>query len=304
MNRSYGIFAERARKKGIDIFVANYSEYKDGIMSRAWAYGNNKWVKAKDVMPVMIYSRFNKAIYKDNSKHKKVENMKYKMHEQIGLFNDPHLEEFCWDKCICAELFPAHSPKTFLINTKKGLKVILPEMKTDKIVLKPRYGTLGEDVIITEKDKLPDKISRNTIVQEFVDGSHGIKGLVKGYHDMRVIVINGEIDHCHIRIPKKGVLTANMSLGGDKLFIPKSRIPQKVEHIVKRIDKMLDGFYPRLFSVDFVFDEKQRPYIVECNASPCMHRYAFGKYKKISYYDHFLDAMRSGIKLKIVETVE
>jgi len=301
MNKSYGILAVRARKKGLNFFVARYNAYQNGIIKQAWVF-DKKWKKAADVKPDIIYSRFNRAIYSNYFKNKKLENLKYKMDEQVGLFNSPELEEFCWDKCMVSELFPKFTPKTFLVNTLKGLKIVLPEIKSEKIVLKPRYGTLGEDVIVTTKNKLPKKINKNTVVQEFIDGSNGIKGLVKGYHDMRVITINGEIDHCHIRLPKKGLLTANMALGGRKVFVSRSKIPPKAIAVVKKVDKTLSRYYPRLFSVDFIFDKNQRPYIIECNGSPTMYRYAYGKYKRVSYYDHVIEAIKSGIKIKVVQT--
>jgi len=303
MNRSYAVLSQKARKKGLILYVAKYTTYQNGILKKAWVY-NKTWKKVENIKLDIIYSRFNKAIYEGFTKNKRVENLKYKMEEQVGLFNSPELEEFCWDKCMVAELFPKISPKTFLVNTIRGLKIVLPEIKSEKIVLKPRYGTLGENVIVTTKDKLPKKINKNTIVQEFIDGSEGIKGVVKSYHDMRVIVINGEIDHCHIRIPKKGLLTANMALGGKKIFVSKSKIPEKAICVVKKIDRLLRKYYPRLFSVDFVFDKNQRPYAIECNGSPTMHRYAYGKYRRISYFNHVLDAIKSGIKLKIVKTID
>ncbi|MBW2977320.1 ATP-grasp domain-containing protein [Candidatus Woesearchaeota archaeon] len=301
MNRSYAILARKAKKKGLVLCCANYKLYQNGILKHAWVF-DKKWKKIDNVKLDIIYSRFNKAIYDGFTKNKRIENLKYKMEEQVGLFNSPELEEFCWDKCMVSELFPTIAPKTFLVNTVRGLKIVLPEIKSEKIVLKPRYGTLGEHVTVTTKDKLPKKINKNTVVQEFIDGSEGIKGLVKGLHDMRVIVINGEIDHCHVRTPKKGLLTANMALGGNKIFVPKSKIPLKAVAVVKRIDRILGRYSPRLFSVDFVFDKNQRPYVIECNGSPTMHRYAYGRYRRISYYDHVLEAIKSGIKLKIVKT--
>lgn len=303
MNKAYAILSQKAKKKGLILFCANYRLYQEGAIKKAWVY-TNRWKKVDDVEPDIIYSRFNKAIYNSHDKNKKNLKLKYKMHEQVGLFNDPELEEFCWDKCLVSELFPTLTPKTFLVNTIKGLKIVLPEIKSEKIVIKPRYGTLGEQVIVNKKQELPKKIPKNTIIQEFIDGSNGIKGLTKGYHDMRVIVINGEIDHCHIRIPKKGMLTANMARGGRKIFIPRTKIPLKAIAIVRRIDRLLRIYSPRLFSVDFIFDKNQRPHVIECNGSPTMNRYAFGKYKRLSYFDHVLDAIKSGIKLKIVKTID
>jgi glutathione synthase/RimK-type ligase-like ATP-grasp enzyme len=215
------------------------------------------------------------------------------------LINNPLLDEFCWDKRIIAEIFPEYTPKTFLVNTKKGLKLVLPEIRSKKVVIKPRYGTLGKGVIITSKENLPETIEKNTIVQEFVDTSDGIKGVTEGMHDMRLVMINGKIDHAHVRIPKKGSLTANIALGGKKVFIANRQIPIKAKKIAKKVDKLFKGFYPRVFSVDFLFDTKGKPYIVECNSQPMIDKYAFGKYAMLTFYDRFIESVKSGIRVKI-----
>jgi glutathione synthase/RimK-type ligase-like ATP-grasp enzyme len=185
------------------------------------------------------------------------------------------------------------------VNTLRGLKLVLGKIKSDKIVIKPRYGTLGRDVIITDKDKLPKEIEKNTLIQEFIDTSKGIKGVTRGMHDMRLFMINGKVDHAHIRIPKKGTLTANVALGGKKVFIPNRLIPIKAMRIARKVDRLFKKFHPRIFSVDFVFNEKGKPFIVECNSQPMIDKYAFGRYARITFYDRVIEAIKTGIKIEV-----
>jgi len=242
-------------------------------------------------------------MFMDNKENSKAINFKYNMAEKTTILNHPLIDKFCWDKRIVSDFFPEYTPKTFLVSSLRGLKSIIPAIKSEKIVLKPRYGTLGQNVIITNKNNLPAIIERNTIVQEFIDTSKGIKGLTQGYHDLRIIIMNGKIDHAHIRIPKKGLLTANVALGGKKIFIKNEQIPKKAVQIAKKIDKLFKIYNPRIYSVDFLIDENQTPYIVECNSQPMIDKYAFGKYANLSFYDRILEVMKKSIKIKVIETV-
>jgi glutathione synthase/RimK-type ligase-like ATP-grasp enzyme len=296
----YSIFAERAEKNGVKIFFAYYKEYrKSGFLRRAWEFDKGCWKKVSNRDIDLVYSRFNAAEFKKNRKVSDVEKLKQAMAEDVSLINHPHLEEFCWDKRIVAEVFPEYCPKTFLVNTLSGLKTVLPKIKSNMIVLKPRYGTLGKAVKIIPKDKLPSKILRNTIVQEFIDSSKGIKGITNKIHDLRIIVANGKVDHCHVRTPKKGMLAANMALGGKKSFVRKELLSKSAKNIVSQVDKVLSNYYPRLYSIDLIFNRYNRPYIVECNSSPIIVRYAAGKYKRLSFYDTMFKTMLSGVKLKV-----
>ena len=303
-SRVHAVFSAKAEEHGLNVFFAHYKEYKNGKLKNCWYRHNRRWKLVKEQEIDIVYSRFAGSIYADNKKNKWAERFKYKMAEQVPMINHPMIDEFCWDKKIVAEVFPEHTPRTFLVNTMKGLKLVLPELKTEKIVIKPRYGTLGRDVIITDKDTLPEKIEKNTLVQEFIDTSSGIKNVTTGLHDMRIIIANGKVDHAYIRIPKKGLLTANVALGGAKVFIDKKIIPRKAKRIVRKVDKMFKKFYPRVYSVDFLFDKKGRCYIVECNSQPMIDKYAFGKYADLTFYNRFLETIKVSIPIKIAKTIK
>lgn len=299
-NRAYARFARIGKKKGLKVVFAYYKEYKrGGILRRAWEYDKG-WKKVANQNVDLIYGRFNAAAFRKNQKVNDVEKLKFMMADDISVINHPELEEFCWDKRLIAEVFPEYCPGTHVVNTKAGLKTVLSGFHSDKIVLKPRFGTLGKSIKIIDNESIPKSVEKNTLVQEFIDTSKGIDGIVKGIHDLRLIIANGKIDHAHVRQPmKEGVFTANMSLGGTRQFVPVEKLPKSIAPIVRDVDKLLSNYYPRLYSIDLMFDENQRPYIVELNSSPVIKRYAYGKYKDPEFYDRMFDYMIQGIKVKV-----
>lgn len=299
--KAYELFARKARNHGLKVFFAFHKEYrKGGVLRRCWEYDKG-WKKVMNKGIDIVYGRFNAAAFRGNKKNNDVDKFKQMIIGDLSMINHPELEEFCWDKRIISEVFPEYCPKTFVVNTQSGLKTVLSDIRSDKVILKPRYGTLGKDVLLVSKEDIPKTIEKNTLVQEFIDTSKGIEGVAEGVHDLRMIIVNGKVDHAHIRLAKKGSFTANVSKGGTKRFVELEKIPASVFSIVKKVDKVLSHYYPRLYSVDFMFDEKGRPFIVECNSSPVIKRYAYGKYKQPEFFDRIFEAMKAGIRVKVTE---
>lgn len=300
--KSYSVFSRRAEKHGLKIYFANYKRYKKGKLTVSWNFHHGRWSKARNIKVDLIYSRFAKSLFAHNKENEKAIKFKFDMARGINVINHPVIDKFCWDKKVIADIFPEDTPKTFLVNTDSGARKVIGAIGTDKVVVKPRYGTLGKGVIITDKQYLPE-IKKNTLIQEFIDTSNGIKNVVKGYHDLRVVIINGKVDHAHVRTPKKGLFVANVALGGKKMFIRKEQIPSKIISIVKKIDTAFEKYYPRIYSVDFLIDKSGKPFIVECNSQPMIDKYAFGKYADVSFYDRMCEAMKKGVELKVVKIV-
>ena len=97
-------------------------------------------------------------MFMDNKRNRKAIEFKYRMAEQVDILNHPIIDEFCWDKRIISDMFPECTPKTFLVNTLNGLKTVLPAIRSNKIVIKPRYGTLGKEVLCLGKRCFPTDV--------------------------------------------------------------------------------------------------------------------------------------------------
>ena len=160
-------------------------------------------------------------------------------------------------------------PKTFLINNHYELQNSLKNIKTEKIVLKPRYGAYGKGVIIIDKKDLRNGIKKDTVLQEFIDSSKGIDELkIKGYHDLRCIIIDGKIDHCYLRMPKKECLLGNMRYGAKKIRIDNDDLPNIIREKISFIDKKMKVFDNRVYSADFLVDQNRKPWLIELNSKP------------------------------------
>jgi len=176
---------------------------------------------------------------------------------------------FCWDKWQAYLRLKKYMPRTFWVGKEGNLPNVLPKIKTKIVVLKPYNGLKGLGVFIGDKkealkfhflEKYPLYIA-----QHFVDTSNGIPELVKGLHDLRVVIVNKKIVWSHIRTPPAGSFKANVAGGGEIKEIDCKKIPLAVRNISLKIAEDFYGeFNNPVFSVDFGL-ENSKPFIFELN---------------------------------------
>jgi len=132
---------------------------------------------------------------------------------------------------------------------KAELKKVLPKLRTNKIVIKPRAGSSAKGIKFTTKKRLLKKIEKNSIVQEFIPCS-GVPGFVKGISDLRIVTVNGKMIIAEIRKASKG-LVSNLSKGGKDIVVDLKKVPDEVKKIVKKVDRLFKRYKPRIYTVDF-----------------------------------------------------
>ena len=189
--------------------------------------------------------------------------LRKKLKREVKVLNDPFIEDVCNDKYLTYLFLKRYVPTTVASIKEIG------KIKSDFIVVKPRFGAGGRSVRIRKRNSVK-ALQKDFLLQEFVDTSSGVEGLVKGVHDLRLVILNGRTLDFYARKPRKGLIS-NISLGGR--FVKVDRIPASAKRMGRYVDKKLRKFYPRLYSVDLLFDKNQRPWICELNAHPGLDVY-------------------------------
>ncbi len=161
-------------------------------------------------------------------------------------------------------------PKSNCIRTQENLLLHLDDYKEiPRVVLKPARGMQGKDIIIDS----PQNIARTELkaateytLQEFVDTSSGILGITSTYHDLRVVIVNGETVLSHVRTPKHGSLLANVAQGGSIQEVLTKDIPDFIRDATRKIQSLIDEKYDfPLYSIDFGIQNKTTPFVFELN---------------------------------------
>ncbi|MBW2992960.1 hypothetical protein KY317_00105 [Candidatus Woesearchaeota archaeon] len=246
IGRAYEVLSKIGKNKRF--FISTFSNFSKGRLKKAYVF-DRTWKIVKNQKIDLVLDRMRSS--------RKTHRQKKKISKKIKIINDIKFSRICWDKLKTYKLFPEFVPKT----AKK-----LSRLKSKKIILKKRFGIMGKDIGLTYR-KRAKKLKKGMIAQEFIDTSSGIPKLrIKRVHDLRVILINGKIDHFYARIAKKGSLTSNCTKGGRKKFIKK--LPSELIEIIKKIDSKFSKYKPRIYAVDFVYDKNQKPWVVELESVP------------------------------------
>lgn len=256
----YYYFFEFGKQNGLDMFIASD---KDGHLGNLkfqnlLCYQNGFFIRqAGNISADAVLDRSGGLFFPPKATKKRV----------LNCFD---FKKLCCDKNLTHAAIGKFMPQNFEISNKKELLKYLKKINPDSLaVLKPARGMCGKDIIFEKPAQLSTvKLapSKKYVLQEFIDTSSGIKGIAKGRHDLRIIIVEGKPVLAHIRTPKKGSLLANVAQGGKIKEITIKKIPAQVLKTVKNIQKIIDKkyFYP-LYSIDFGLDKKGKPFVFELN---------------------------------------
>ncbi|HAT03850.1 MAG TPA: hypothetical protein DCS29_03715 [Candidatus Magasanikbacteria bacterium] len=250
-------------KYPIDVyFVRGKNSYEgNGVFSHGWYFDNGELKEYKNKIKAdLIFNR------DDKNTIPKIYDCK--------VINHPDFDELALDKHLTAQTFEEISPRTDLINSYEEFIGKMKEYAIgngDRVVLKKNYLTEGRGIFIINAGEVSEHTYddwHDVLLQEFLDATCGIHNLVQGNHDLRVEVINGEIAHSLMRMPKKGSFLANVSQGGDSFTVQVSDIPKDVVNIICHdIQPKVDKYRPLLYSADFM-NTKEGFKLLELNSRP------------------------------------
>jgi glutathione synthase/RimK-type ligase-like ATP-grasp enzyme len=233
------------KERAVDVYLLtdNNSYLGDGKFSVAYTIDNKRelsnLIKVENISVNLVFNRGNFT------------------GQDVFMINDPVVYKIGMNKIEMHKYFSKFQPLSFPCNNREELEAAFQKIEGDKVVVKEPEGYGGKDVYIGTKaevlNKLPDRYP--LLVQEFLDTSAGIPGLVNGVHDIRLSICGGELIGCYIREAKEGELHSNVSLGGTMKFLDVSNVPAEVWQAAKEIDGFFKQ-YPRYYSIDFMFTAK------------------------------------------------
>lgn len=248
------------------MFRASYEwyDYNNHIFSHAWMFEDKgkKWKKVSQITPDLVYDKTRaqpELYYK-----------KELIQEYYPFINDLHFTLIVNNKLTTSLIFSKWSKKSWLVNNNYDLLRILPLVPSDKLVVKSILGSEGKEVYIENKIDVSSIATFRTphIAQEFIDSSYGIAGICKRAHDLRLVCVNEKIIYSYIREPKKGRYLANLAQGGTLTIVPRDKLPHSLSPIMHYVNETFSTWNPRVYSIDFMFDQDQTPWIVELNGMP------------------------------------
>lgn len=152
----------------------------------------------------------------------------------------PSIKDITLEKTYIETVFPDHTLHSLVCENYIDIEKNFWHIKTELKVLKPLRGTRGRGIFIQEyipqKEELPE-LYYPYILQEFFDTSSGWESY-PGYHDFRVVILNGKIIGQFLRQPKKGSYISNTHKRWAFYDMSIEPLPDDVSKIVTQIDSI------------------------------------------------------------------
>lgn len=259
---------EKGLKENVEFYRSSVEWYneKKNVFIKGWAYRDKKWLKIKKpIKPDLVFDkvagRYDYELF----------DWKIKLAKKIKLFNHPFFRTLYDNKMNQAAIFKDFMPITILVQNRDELGNAIKKMKGQKIVVKPPYGSGGFGIFIAEKNKIKkQKFEFPILVQEFIKSEKGIPGFSKQKEcaDLRLTFLNHKLIFALSRIAKRDSLFTNFHQGAKPVLVPNNKIPKSALRLAGKIIKMLEIFPETHYSLDFMFDNKGRPFLIEMNTTP------------------------------------
>lgn len=265
---TYEFFSKLAQKRNIQLLIANYKEYENGVVKKSWAWEAGSWERRENEEVNLVFDKFKL----DDETFR----LKKRMAEEVGIINAPELDMLCKDKLKSYKEFSDLTPRT-MKATRDNVKEMIDQY--GKVVIKPRYAFGGKGVTMLEtiEEYEEDINPEEYVVQRFVDSSKGIEDLVEGSHDLRAIISNGEVQIAYVRFNEDDFIS-NVAEGGNKKKVDLENFPDEGKELVEKVKNKIDSEFPLSnYSVDLFFDEESNPWIIELNSKPGMNFKIKGK---------------------------
>lgn len=279
-NIGYAAIFERSSEMNVPVLLAHDGDYFHGKVRAAWYYGHGKWHKGGEQTIYGIYDKFQSStpwgrqILADAASR------------GIPIFNDPMLSLVVDDKLLSYVNFSDTMPYTAYFNKGNSdiQKVIYDFQDQCKaygygdiasFVCKPQTGHAAKNVFRFDQNNIMDIFNipnGEYVLQPFIESIEGIPDAgIKGRHDLRLILANGDFVTSFVRQPKKHHDFISNYFDAKEMiyFHREADVPKGFLEVAQRMDQKFAHIRPRLLSYDLVRDQNTgRILCFEMNARP------------------------------------
>lgn len=278
-----------ARQKGINFINTSVYEFDPKSLTfRQWQYFDGlEWKLREEIKPDRVWYKSNKIGHLTNH-----------VHEEFDFMNDLKLILLANNKFDTAKVFKDFSPETQRLTRLLGKNNRIELLDNAPYILKPNNGSWGSWILKVHRDELRSTAEKfmfgaeNFIVQEYVDMTCWVPGVIEWMHDLRFSVFWREIfPFVYVRKPAEGDFRSNISAWGTDFFVPVEKIPHSAIDMVTKIMEYVDSHIGHsLFTIDIVNTTKGFK-LMELNSSP----WFLFKEKDIQdlYFDYILRTLKS-----------
>ncbi len=301
-NATYEHISLLCEQKGINLFVAHFANTVNGSAVLSWGFRDGVWNMVE--LPASEIAVSYADLPQNFPEANELRNLLIR--NRVFCINNLQMSDTLTDKMLTYVFLPDYIPPTFDTSMPNLSTLLLAasnhsDLRTDKIILKPRYGERGKGIEVIdflEVDSARVRNMKDYIVQPLMDSDSGIPELgISGRHDLRMLIYNGEIMDFFIRVAPGNNFICNQSHGGRISYFQLHDLPERFRTIAHQVDQSLSHFMPRYYSVDVGVGQSGKLWVYELNTMPGVVWNATGTDKERYYgmHESIVDAMTISI---------
>lgn len=289
---AYTNFSKLALREGVALYRASARWYDaaTGTFRTAWHWNGSDWVVARAITPTVIYDKA--------AMNAETMPIKDALLEHCPMINHPRFSLHAGSKLEVSRAFKEFAKPYYQATSREELADILARLPDTLVVTKPERGNSGEGVFIATKTEVLERATFPMLVQEFIDSNHGIPGVMRGLHDLRLIYCDETLVYAYYRTPKTGSYLANVAQGGKQTMLAEGNIPDSVWPVVRAVQSHYAEFSPKIYTIDLIFDHAGKPWIVELNTMPGLYPDESERPHIGKLYQAIVRALKSAAKKK------
>lgn len=254
-NNDYRVYAELFEEKDVEFYAAEYRWLEEDTLEKAWSWNGEEWVQEEDITVQTVYDLFRHSEEKMS--------LKKEMQEHVTLINKPEVADLCQDKLKTYREFSEYVPDTKKAN-EENIRSMLDEY--GEVVMKPQYGSAGKGIERVENIEEVDR-HEDMLVQRFVSSPKLPEFDIQNFHDLRILIIEGEVMGGYLRIPQDDEFLSNVAQGASIRYLRKEELPDSVFPVIQEVSDYFQQYSPVIYTVDFIFEQGE-PSIMELNSQP------------------------------------
>lgn len=294
--QGYQAWADLARKKDVEMVRASIEWFnkEKGCFKKYWKFENGKWEKKENIFqPDIVLNKI-----KIREKMEDLENMNA-IQKNIPIVNDPIFSSLFDNKINQCFLFGEFMPKSFFAGRLNSLQKILKSLNSEeKFVLKPIDQSGGFGIVIDKiKNIDTKKVSFPVLGQEFLEADASFLGFNGRVADLRMVFVGEKLSYAATRVAPEGSLFTNFHQGAVLNIVDEKKIPKEIWNIVEKVNKRISFFTERIYSLDFLYDKKKGPKLIEMNTKPGVDYFNENNFNvREKYFTDVIEAMDSWLE--------
>lgn len=244
------------RAAGLSFVVARRTDWLVPrlVLRRGYTHDNRRWQIVKNIHFDAMLPRADLHV---------------RLAPPLVYWNAPEVWKVCADKWLTYQRFRSVSPRTWLVNNGSAVRRIRRAHPGQAFVLKPRFGRQSRGVrLLRPRRSAPRFFSEPMLLQEVISGRAlgGWPGIV----DIRCFVQNGRLDLVVLkRGPDENPLL-DFHRGAKLIRTTVAMFPARGHAFIREIDRAFQRIRPRHYGIDFRFDHRGKPALIELNHLPVL----------------------------------